>query len=48
MKIQKNNNARDLYLKGLFGGIPMTDYIDFEEIRYTLNETKDGEDIEET
>jgi len=48
IKVQKNHNARDLYLKGLFGGIPMTDYIDFEEIRYTLNETKDGEDIEET
>lgn len=49
IKIQKNHNARDLYLKGLFGGIPMTEYIDFEEIRCTLNDTSDGEeDIEET
>lgn len=37
MKIQRNNNARDLYFKGIFGGIPMTDFIDFEEIKYDLN-----------
>lgn len=36
--IQRNNNARALYLKGAFGGIPFSDYIDFEEIKYTLEE----------
>lgn len=36
IKIQRNNNARDLYFKGVFGGIPTTDYIDFEEIKYAL------------
>ena len=47
IKIQRNNNARDLYFKGVFGGIPTTDYIDFEEIKYALegNEgTAYGED----
>lgn len=47
IKIQKNNNARDLYFKGVFGGIPTTDYIDFEEIKYALEgneETADGEE----
>ena len=39
-KIQKNNNARDLYFKGVFGGIPTTDYIDFEEIKYALEDSK--------
>ena len=40
IKIQKNHNARDLYFKGVFGGIPTTDYIDFEEIKYTLEDSK--------
>lgn len=31
-KIQRNNNARNLYLKGMFGGVPVGDYIDFEGI----------------
>ena len=46
IKVQRNNNARDLYFKGVFGGIPTTDYIDFEEIKYALEgneETTDGE-----
>ena len=47
IKIQKNNNARDLYFKGVFGGIPTTDYIDFEEIKYAL-EDENIEDNEET
>ena len=42
IKIQKNNNARDLYFKGIFGGIPTTDYIDFEEIKYTLEDLEDN------
>ena len=29
IKVQKNNNARDLYLKGIFGGIPTTDLYRF-------------------
>jgi len=43
-KLQKNNNARDLYLKGMFGGIPTTDYIDFEEIKYALEDSNDNEE----
>lgn len=44
IKIQKNNNARDLYLKGVFGGIPLTDYIDFEEIKYALEDSEENEE----
>ena len=44
IKIQKNNNARDLYFKGVFGGIPTTDYIDFEEIKYALEDSEEKED----
>lgn len=44
IKIQKNNNARDLYFKGVFGGIPKTDYIDFEEIKYALENSEDNEE----
>lgn len=44
IKIQRNNNARDLYFKGLFGGIPTTDYIDFEEIKYALEDSKYNEE----
>lgn len=44
IKIQKNNNARDLYFKGVFGGIPTTDYIDFEEIKYALEDSDDNEE----
>ena len=42
-KIQKHNNVRDLYFKGLFGGIPSSDYIDFEEIKNTLMNDKQEE-----
>lgn len=51
IKIQKNNNARDLYFKGVFGGIPTTNYIDFEEIKYALEGSENNEgnaDGEET
>ena len=44
IKIQKNNNARDLYFKGIFGGIPTTNYIDFEEIKYALKNLEDNEE----
>ena len=43
MKIQKNHNARDLYFKGMFGGIPTTTYVDFEEIKYVLEDSNDEE-----
>ena len=51
VKIQKNHNARDLYFKGVFGGIPTTNYIDFEEIKYALEDSKENEEttyVEET
>lgn len=44
IKIQKNNNARDLYFKGIFGGIPTTNYIDFEEIKYALEDSENNEE----
>lgn len=44
IKIQKNNNARDLYFKGVFGGIPTTNYIDFEEIKYALEDMENNEE----
>lgn len=50
IKIQKNHNPRDLYLKGLFGGIPMGDYIDFEEIKaivYNINKEEELIDASE-
>lgn len=36
--IQKTNNIRTMYLKGLFGGIPISDYIDYDEIIDDLEE----------
>ena len=42
--IQKNHNARDLYFKGLFGGIPTTSYVDFEEIKYVLEDSEEKEE----
>ena len=46
IKIQKNHNARDLYFKGLFGGIPTTSYVDFEEIKYVLEDLVEKEEID--
>lgn len=40
INIQKNHNLRDLYFKGVFGGIPMTSYVDFEEIRYAFEDAE--------
>lgn len=37
INIQKNNNIRELYLKGVFGGIPSINMIDFTEIKERLN-----------
>lgn len=44
IKLQKNNNARDLYFKGIFGGIPTTEYIDFEEIKYALEDSQENKE----
>ena len=45
INIQKNHNARDLYFKGLFGGIPTTSYVDFEEIKYALEDYKTKDNL---
>jgi len=37
-RIQKNNNTRNLYLKGMFGGIPLSEYIDFEAIKEVMKD----------
>lgn len=41
IRIQKNNNVRDMYLKGLFGGIPYSGNIDCSNIYGILNEKKE-------
>ncbi len=48
IKVQRNNNARDLYFKGVFGGIPTTDYIDFEEIKYALENNEENANEKKT
>lgn len=40
MKIQKNNNIRELYLKGAFGGIPSINMVDFTEIKEKFRSEK--------
>lgn len=37
-RIQETNNPRIMYLKGLFGGVPIVDYIDYEGIICELKE----------
>ena len=37
INVQKNNNIRELYLKGAFGGIPSINMIDFTEIKERFN-----------
>lgn len=44
INIQKNNNIRDLYLKGVFGGIPLSETIDFKEIKNNIKEETEEED----
>ena len=44
LKIQKNHNIRDLYFKGVFGGVPTTSYVDFEDIKYVLEDSDTNED----
>ena len=33
-----------MYFKGLFGGIPTTSYVDFEEIKYVLEDSEEKEE----
>ena len=33
-----------MYFKGVFGGIPTTNYIDFEEIKYALEDSENNEE----
>lgn len=40
-RIQGSNNPRTMYLKGLFGGVPFCEYIDFDEIVSMLNNSKE-------
>ena len=40
-EVQKNHNLRDLYLKGMFGGIPFVTRIDFDDIVNELEGTID-------
>ncbi|MFV0527798.1 MAG: AAA family ATPase [Lachnospiraceae bacterium] len=35
-RIQGTNNPRNMYLKGLFGGVPIVDIVDYDEIIETL------------
>lgn len=37
-RIQGTNNPRSMYLKGLFGGVPIVDIIDYDEIINELSE----------
>ncbi len=39
-KLQDTNSARLRYMKGLFGGIPFVEYVDYNEIIEKLKETK--------
>jgi len=45
IRIQGNNNIRDMYLKGLFGGIPYSEDMDCSHISEVIN-SKDGENTE--
>lgn len=40
--VQETNNPRNMYLKGLFGGVPFVDYIDYDEIIEALAETDEN------
>lgn len=40
-RIQGSNNPRIMYLKGLFGGVPFCENIDFNEIVSMLNDSKE-------
>ena len=42
-RIQNTNNPRIMYLKGLFGGIPIVDTLDYDTILNELTESSDEE-----
>lgn len=42
-RIQGTNNPRIIYLKGLFGGIPIADILDYDTILQELNDRPDVE-----
>lgn len=46
IRTRKHNNARLKYLKGLYGGIPNSDYFDFEEMYEELFDTLEEMDFD--
>ena len=40
-RIQKNHNLNKRYLDGLYGGIPMPSYFDFQDIISEVNNIND-------
>ena len=45
-RIQDTNNPRNMYLKGLFGGVPIVDIIDYDEIIETLQDGTSATGVE--
>ena len=41
--LQTSNNARNKYLKGLFGGTPFVDGVDYDAIKAAIEETMEAE-----
>ncbi|MCR5088684.1 MAG: hypothetical protein K6C08_04120 [Oscillospiraceae bacterium] len=41
--IHGTNNIRNMYIKGLFGGVPIVDEIEYGEIVEELQNTKAGQ-----
>ena len=37
VRTKSNHNIRDRYIKGLYGGVPVTGYFDFEDLLDILN-----------
>lgn len=46
-RIQGTNNPRIMYLKGLFGGVPIVDILDYDTILQELDDESDAEGGEE-
>ena len=42
-RIQGTNNPRIMYLKGLFGGVPIVDILDYDTILQELDDLSDVE-----
>lgn len=45
-RIQRTNNPRIMYLKGMFGGIPIIDFLDYDAILQELDGTTDAEEAD--